>query len=73
MLVLSRKIGESVVIGDGIVVSVLDVRGDSIRIGIKAPRDVPVNRSEVVEAVIAANKASIDSSDWVPDLTPAAA
>lgn len=73
MLVLSRKIGESVVIGDGIVVSVLDVRGDSIRIGIEAPRDVPVNRSEVVEAVIAANKASADASDWVPQLTPAAA
>ena len=54
MLVLSRKVGESVVIGGDVVVTVLDVRGEVIRLGIEAPRDVVVHRSEVVEAIAAA-------------------
>ena len=68
MLVLSRKAGESVVIGDNIVVSVLEVRGDSIRIGITAPKDVPVNRQEVLAAVSASNVAAAACADWLPDI-----
>src|SRR5262249_54906396 len=48
MLVLGRKVGERVVIGDGIVVTVLAVRGLSVRLGIEAPRSVPVNREELL-------------------------
>lgn len=58
MLVLSRRVGESVVIGNDVVVTVLEVRGDIIRIGVDAPREVPVHRSEVFEAIEAANKAA---------------
>jgi carbon storage regulator len=47
MLVLSRKVGESVIIGEGIVVQVLEVCGRRIRLGIEAPRDVPVRRQEL--------------------------
>lgn len=55
MLVLTRKIGEKILIGDDIVVTILDARGDSIRIGIDAPRGISIQRSEVVEAVANAN------------------
>lgn len=47
MLVLSRKVGEQVVIGDDVTVTVVEVRGDKVRLGITAPRDVSVDRSEV--------------------------
>lgn len=47
MLVLSRRPGESVMIGHDIVLTVLEVRGDVVRVGIKAPRDVQVHREEV--------------------------
>lgn len=51
MLVLSRKRNESVVINDEIVVTVVEVRGDKVRLGIQAPRDVPIHRSEVMAAI----------------------
>ncbi|NYE36163.1 carbon storage regulator [Nocardioides cavernae] len=49
MLVVSRRQGESVVIGDDITVSVLEVRGDVVRIGIDAPRSISVHRDELVD------------------------
>ena len=58
MLVLTRKPGEKILIGDDIVVTVLDVRGDSVRIGIDAPRGVKIQRDEVLRAVIEANMAA---------------
>ena len=51
MLVLSRKVDESVMIGDNIKITVVDIRGDKVRIGIEAPATVPVNRQEVYEAI----------------------
>lgn len=51
MLVLSRKKDESVVINDNIVVTIIEIRGDKVRLGIQAPREVPVHRSEVYEAI----------------------
>lgn len=56
MLVLSRSQGESVMIGSDIVVTVLEVRGDVVRIGIDAPRDVKVHREEVYRALEEANR-----------------
>lgn len=48
MLVLTRRVNEKILIGDNIVVTVLEVRGDQVRLGIDAPRDVKVFREEVV-------------------------
>ena len=51
MLVLSRKINETIIINDNIVITVVDIRGDKVRLGIDAPRDVPVHRQEVYDAI----------------------
>ncbi|MEH6588561.1 MAG: carbon storage regulator CsrA [Halioglobus sp.] len=53
MLILSRKVGESLVIADDIIVTVLEIRNQQIRIGISAPRDVDVHREEVYERIAA--------------------
>jgi carbon storage regulator len=51
MLVLSRKKNESIVINNDIVITVVEIRGDKVRLGIEAPKDVPVHRQEVYEAI----------------------
>ena len=51
MLVLSRKKDEKIVIGDQITLMVIDIRGDKVRLGIEAPKDVAVHRQEVYEAI----------------------
>ena len=53
MLVLTRHVGESIDIGDNIVITVTKILGDHVRIGIVAPREVPVHRREVTELVAA--------------------
>lgn len=55
MLVLTRRANQSIIIGDDVVVTVLEVRGDQVRIGITAPRDVTVHREEVYRALHEAN------------------
>lgn len=55
MLVLTRRVGEAIVIGNGMVVRVLEVRGDQVRIGVDAPRSVPVHREEVYREVARTN------------------
>ena len=51
MLVLSRKKNESIIINDNIVVTIIEIRGDKIRLGIEAPKNVTVHRQEVYEAI----------------------
>ncbi len=51
MLVLSRKKDESIVIDDNIVITVVEIRGDKVRLGIQAPREVPIHRSEIHAAI----------------------
>ena len=51
MLVLTRKLGQSIVIGDEVEVVVLEVRGEQVRIGIKAPKDVSVHRKEIYDQI----------------------
>lgn len=51
MLVLSRKLNESIVINQNIKITVVEVRGDKVRLGIEAPKDVPVHRQEVQDAI----------------------
>jgi carbon storage regulator len=72
MLVLSRRVGESVVIGDDVTVTVLEVRGDVVRIGIDAPRSVAVNRAELLAEVANTNQAaSSPAEDAIANLAEA--
>ena len=55
MLILTRKLGESIVIGDNIKVTITDIRNGQIKLGITAPKDVTVNREEVVKEIKGGN------------------
>ena len=61
MLVLSRKRSESIVINENIVITVVEVRGDKVRLGIEAPREVPIHRSEVHDAIRIEQSAGSDA------------
>lgn len=63
MLVLSRKMGESIVINNEIRVTVVDICGDKVRLGVEAPREVPVHRNEVYEAIQRENAKGQGSQD----------
>ncbi|MFI1991362.1 carbon storage regulator CsrA [Actinoplanes sp. NPDC020271] len=67
MLVLTRRAGESVMIGDDVVITVLETRGDVIRLGIQAPRDVQVHREEVYRELQEANRAAASPTDAAVD------
>ncbi|UFN43170.1 carbon storage regulator CsrA [Nocardioides okcheonensis] len=67
MLVVSRRAGESVVIGDNVTVSVLEVRGDVVRIGIDAPRSVAVHRQELLAQLAQSNQEAASPSDNAVD------
>ena len=51
MLILTRRAGETLMIGDGIEITVLGTKGNQVRLGVKAPRDVPVHRAEIYERI----------------------
>ncbi|GKS14109.1 carbon storage regulator CsrA [Paenibacillus chitinolyticus] len=59
MLILSRLKGEKIIIGQDIVLTVLDVAGDQVRIGIEAPKDIPIHREEIYKAIQAENQAAV--------------
>ena len=60
MLVLSRQKDESIMIGDDVQITIVDVRGDKVRLGIEAPKSIPVHRREVYEAIQREKKAAED-------------
>ena len=68
MLVLTRRANQSIMIGEDVVVTVLDVRGDQVRIGIKAPRSVDVHREEVF--VVLQRNSGRDHADHASDVSP---
>ena len=68
MLILSRKIDEKIIIGDNISISVIEIRGDQVRIGIDAPKKVKVFRKEVYDAIKAENLAASESASVIPQL-----
>ena len=61
MLALTRKVGESIVIGGGIVVTVVDIKGDNIRLGIEAPKEIKIYRGEIYNAIVNENKLAVAS------------
>ena len=72
MLVLSRKKNESIIIDENIVITVVEIRGDKVRLGIEAPRDIPIHREEVYQAIQAARQEEVtptESSSEAPSLT----
>lgn len=66
MLILSRKTNEKIMIGDDISVSIIEIRGDQVRIGVDAPKSVKVFRQEVFDAIRAENKAAALSAAILP-------
>jgi carbon storage regulator len=69
MLILSRKTNEKIMIGDDISVSIIEIRGDQVRIGVDAPKSVKVFRQEVFDAIKAENKAAAQSALVLPVLS----
>jgi len=67
MLILSRKINEKIMIGDEISISIIEIRGDQVRIGVNAPKSVKVFRQEVFDAIRAENKAAAESTPIFPE------
>jgi len=62
MLVLTRRAGQSIMIGNDIVVTVLEVSGEAVRVGIQAPVEIPVHREEVLQMLQDSNRAAAVSS-----------
>jgi len=69
VLILTRRIGEKVIIGENVKVTVLSVKGNQVRIGIDAPRDVSVNREEVYERILKEQK-GLKGNGWVKTPAP---
>ena len=61
MLALTRKMGESLIVNNNIEITVLEIRGDQIKIGVSAPKDVPIYRKEVYLQIQEENKAALES------------
>jgi carbon storage regulator len=72
MLVLSRKLNQSIVIGDDIHLVVVSIDRDTVKLGIQAPREVPVHRAEVYEEIQRANRAAVPGTVPLPASVPAA-
>jgi len=67
MLVLARKTGQSIILGDGIEITVIEVRGEQVRLGITAPRSIPVHRKELLEQVRTENNEAATAPDSEED------
>jgi carbon storage regulator len=65
VLVLTRKASQSIVIGNDIVITILDVHRDQVRVGIEAPRDVDVHRQEIFDALQASNRDAAQSAEKI--------
>ena len=66
MLILTRRVGETVVIGDNVDVTVLGVKGNQVRIGVKAPKEVPVHREEIYDRIVREQNGNAKNGDGMP-------
>lgn len=73
MLIVTRRVGEKVMLGDDIVVEVMEIAGNTVRIGIDAPRSLPVHREEIWEGVRGENRAAAEAPASLPSSAPAPA
>lgn len=64
MLALTRKIGERIVIGENIVITVVDIKGENVRLSIDAPREIKIFRGEIFDAIIEENKRASVPADF---------
>jgi carbon storage regulator len=70
MLIVTRRSGEKIMLGDDIVVHIMEIVGNSVRVGIQAPRSVPVYREEIWNAVREENRAAVDAAPaTLPDVS----
>ena len=67
MLIITRRPGEKIILGEDISIQVMEIVGNQVRIGIQAPKSVPVYREEIWEAVLAENRAALEAA---PDELP---
>ncbi len=68
MLILARKKDESIIIGDKITLSIIDIKGDQVKLGINAPPEIKIYRTEVFEAIQKENREAAKTSGQLPDL-----
>jgi carbon storage regulator len=61
MLALTRKLNESIIIGNDIEISILEIKGDQVKVGISAPKSIPIYRKEIYLQIQEANKEAVDS------------
>ncbi len=62
MLVLTRRLGETIVIGDDIIIKIVDIHGKQIRVGIEAPAEISVYRGEIYERIMQENRAAAEAA-----------
>ena len=67
MLILTRKSGEGIRIGDSITLRIIEVRGNQVRVGVEAPRNISVHREEIYELIQQQNRIAADSSPATPE------
>lgn len=62
MLALARKKGQSIIIADNIEITVLSVKGEQVKIGVHAPREIPVHRKEIYDQIVEENRLAVESA-----------
>jgi len=67
MLILTRRVGETLMIGDDVTVTVLGVKGNQVRIGVNAPKEIPVHREEIYERIKREQEAAAQAQQAQPD------